>query len=153
VIKTLYEDGYSQQSTKGGHQLLPCRESFWGVVECRNRVLWTQGVKEMCFKNVFEGKSHTEQLHANIEFLPLFASIWLIVVKNGYIDIYILVHPCTCTVPIQRHMTIYIDIYAQSSGFFFAFGENTIYAHAYICPCKMFFFAFGENLTQNTYIL
>ena len=66
--ETLYEDSYSQQDRKGGHQLLPCRENFWGIVEWCNRVLWTQGVKEMCFKNVFEGKSHTEQLHANIEF-------------------------------------------------------------------------------------
>ena len=31
-------------------------ESFWGVVECRNRVLWTQGVKEMCFKTYLKEK-------------------------------------------------------------------------------------------------
>ena len=73
------------RAKRGGHQLYPVGGSFWGVVECRNRVLWTQGVKEMCFKNVFEGKSHTEQLHANIEFLPLFVHIRMTVVKNGYI--------------------------------------------------------------------
>ena len=63
------------RAQRGVTNYYPVGESFWGVVECRNRVLWTQGVKEMCFKNVFEGKSHTEQLHANIEFWPLFASI------------------------------------------------------------------------------
>ena len=39
----------------------------------------------MCFKNLFEGKSHSEQLHAIESFLSLFAHIRMIVVKNGYI--------------------------------------------------------------------